>query len=85
MLFNQSCPTLCNPMDYAHDASLSFTICWSLLRLMFIVSMIPFNHLILCLPPFTLCLQSFPASGSFPMSQLSTSGGQSIEAYMQMS
>ena len=24
------------------------------------------------------CLQSFPASGSFPMSQLSTSGGQSI-------
>ena len=25
-----------------------------------------------------LCLQSFPASGSFPMSQLSISGGQSI-------
>ena len=28
--------------------------------------------------PFSSCLQSFPASGSFPMSQLSTSGGQSI-------
>ena len=27
---------------------------------------------------FSSCLQSFPASGSFPMSQLSTSGGQSI-------
>ena len=27
--------------------------------------------------PFSSCLQSFPASGSFPMSQLLTSGGQS--------
>ena len=29
--------------------------------------------------PFS-CLQSFPASGSFPMSQVFTSGGQNIEA-----
>ena len=28
--------------------------------------------------PFSSCLQSFPASGSFPMSQSFTSGGQSI-------
>ena len=28
--------------------------------------------------PFPPCLQSFPASGSFPMSQFFTSGGQSI-------
>ena len=28
--------------------------------------------------PFSPCLQSFPASGSFPVSQLFTSGGQSI-------
>ena len=28
--------------------------------------------------PFSFCPQSFPASGSFPMSQLFTSGGQSI-------
>ena len=28
--------------------------------------------------PFSSCLQSFPASGSFPMSQLFPSGGQSI-------
>ena len=28
--------------------------------------------------PFSFCLQSFPASGSFPVSQLFTSGGQSI-------
>ena len=30
--------------------------------------------------PFSSCPQSFPASRSFPMSQLFTSGGQSIEA-----
>ena len=29
---------------------------------------------------FTFCLQSFPVSGSFPMSQFFASGGQSIEA-----
>ena len=28
--------------------------------------------------PFSSCLQSFPASGSFPMSQFFTSGGQNI-------
>ena len=36
-----------------------------------------FNHLILCCP-LSSCLQSFPASGSFPRCQLFTSGGQSI-------
>ena len=30
--------------------------------------------------PFSFCLQSFPASGSFPMSQLFPSGSQSTEA-----
>ena len=30
--------------------------------------------------PFSFCPQSFPALGSFPMSWLSTSGGQSIRA-----
>ena len=35
------------------------------------------NYLILC-HPFSSCLQSFPASGSFPMSQFFASGGQSI-------
>ena len=39
----------------------------------------PSNHLILC-PPFSSCLQSFPASGYFPVSQLFASGGQSIRA-----
>ena len=31
--------------------------------------------------PFSSCLQSFPASESFPMSQFFASGGQSIGAY----
>ena len=35
--------------------------------------------------PFFSCLQSFPASGSFPMSQLFTSGGQSIGASASVS
>ena len=30
--------------------------------------------------PFSSCLQSFPASGSFPMNRFFISGGQSIEA-----
>ena len=37
------------------------------------------NHLILC-HPFSSCLQFFPASASFPMSWLFTSGDQSIGA-----
>ena len=35
------------------------------------------NHLILC-HPLSSCPRSFPASGSFQMSQLSISGGQSV-------
>ena len=39
-----------NPWTVAHQASLSFTISWSLLRLMSMALMIPSNHLILCHP-----------------------------------
>ena len=38
------------------------------------------NELEMTVIPFSSCPQSFPASGSFPMSQLFTSGGQSIAA-----
>ena len=34
--------------------------------------------------PFSSCLQSFPASGTFPMSQFFTSGGQSIGVSMNI-
>ena len=46
---------------------------------MSIESVMLYNHPILCWS-FLVCLQSFPASGSFPMSQLFTSDGQSIGA-----
>ena len=38
------------PWTAARQASLSFTISWSLLKLMSIESVMPFNHLILCHP-----------------------------------
>ena len=67
------------PRTAAHQASLSITISWSLLKLMSIESVMPSSHRILCCP--LLLLPSvFPASGSFLMSQLFTSGGQSIGA-----
>ena len=44
------------------------------------------SHDVLCIEgmisvvPFSFCLQSFPAWGSFPLCQLFTTGGQTIEA-----
>ena len=64
----------------AYQVSLSLTISQSLLKFMSIGLGMLSNHLILLSPPFSFCLQSFPESGSFPMSWLFTSRGQSIEA-----
>ena len=47
---SQLCPTICNPVTVACQTSLSFTISWSLLKLMSIEWMMPSNHLILCRP-----------------------------------
>ena len=63
---------------HGRQASLPLNIYWIFLKLMSIESVIPSNHLILCRP--SSCLQSFPASGSFLMSQLFASGGQSTRA-----
>ena len=46
----QFCLTLCDPMDCSTQASLFFTISWSLLNLMSIESVMPSNRLILCRP-----------------------------------
>ena len=75
----QLCPTLCNPMNC------------SMLGLLVHHQLPEFPHTHVhwlsrwCHPtisssviPFSSRLQSFPASGSFPMSQFFTSGGQSI-------
>ena len=45
-----SCLTLVTPQTAACQASLSFTISWSLLKLMSTESVMPSNHLILCRP-----------------------------------
>ena len=65
------------PWTAARQASLSITNFLSILSLMSIESVMSSNHLILCCP-FFIHLQSFPAPGSFPMSQFFTSSGQHI-------
>ena len=65
------------PWTAARQASLSITNSRNPLKPMSIESVMPSNHLILC-RPLLLLPQFFPASGSFQMSQLFTSGGQSI-------
>ena len=67
-----------NPWTAAHQASLSFTISWSVLKLMSVELMRPSNHLMLC-TPLSSCPQPFQHQ-SFPMSQCFASGGQSIGA-----
>ena len=70
----QSCPTLCDPVDCSTPG-------FPVHQLQELAQ----THVHWCHPnilssvvPFSLCLQSFPASGSFPMSQFFASGGQSI-------
>ena len=63
----QSCLTLCDPMDCTTPGLLVHHQFHSLLKLMSIMSVMPSNHLILC-HPLSSCLQSFPASGSSPLS-----------------
>ena len=66
------------PRTAGRQVSLSFTIFQSLLKLMSIESMMLSNHLILhCL----ILLQSFPASGSFPMNRLFASGVPSFGSF----
>ena len=65
------------PWTAAHQPSLSITKFRSLLKLMSIASVMPSNYLT-SVAPFSFRLQSFWASGSFPMSQFFASGGQRI-------
>ena len=73
----QSCPTLCDPMDCSRPGlpvhhqlpELTQT------HVHRVSDAIQPSHPVI---PFSSCLQSCPASGSFQMSQMFTSGGQSI-------
>ena len=69
----QSCPTLCDPMDYSTPG---FPVHHQLpeptqthVHPTISSSIVPFS-----------CLRSFPASGSFPRSQFFASGGQNVGA-----
>ena len=64
------------PWTAAHQASLSFIISQSLLKLMSLEVVMPLNHLILC-HPLLLLPSIFPSIKVFPMSWLFASGGQS--------
>ena len=66
------------PWTAAHQAYLSLTISRSLPKFMSIELVMPSNHLVLCCA--FSCPQSFPASGSFPVSWLFPSGDQSVGA-----
>ena len=74
----QSCPTLCDPMNHRtpglpiHHQLLEFTQT----HVLWVWDAIQPSHPLSS--PFYSSPQSFPASGSFPMSQLFASGGQSI-------
>ena len=63
----------------ACQTSLSFTISWSLLKLMSIELVVPSNKFVFCCPLLPL-LWSISASESFPVSQLFSLCGQSIGA-----
>ena len=74
----QSCPTLCDPMNWQHarppcpspTPGVHSNSC----------ALSPWCHPAISssVVPFSSCPQSLPASGSFPMSQLFAWGGQSI-------
>ena len=64
------------PWTAALQASLSFAIFWSLLKLMSIESVM--SSISSSVVPFFFCPQAFPASVSFPVSWLFISSGQSI-------
>ena len=76
----QSCLTLCNPMECSTPGfpALHYLprVCSNACPLSWYCHPIISSSVV----PFSSCLQSFPASGSFPMSQLFSSGGQSTRA-----
>ena len=82
----QSCPTLCHPMDCSIPGFSVHHQHLELAQTHVYRSVMPSNHFVLChLSSLSSCLQSFPASGSFQMSQLFPSGGQSTGASASVS
>ena len=78
------CLTFCDPMDCRTPGFPVLHHFQSLFKLMSIESRLPSSHAILCCP-FLLLPSIFPSIGSFPMSWLFTSDGQSIGASVSAS
>ena len=75
-LVSQSCPTLFDSMDCRTSGS---SVLHYLLEFaQMYVHWVGDANISSSAAPFSFCLKSFPVSGSFPMSQLFESGGQSI-------
>ena len=76
---DQSCPTLCNPMDCSMPGfpALHYLPEFTQTHVHWIDDATTISSSVTL---FSSYLQPFPASGSFPMSRLFVSGGQSIRA-----
>ena len=72
-------PLFTTPRAAARQATLSFTISWSWLKLMSTESVMPSNHLILC-NPLLLLPSVFPSIRVFSSELALCTGGQSIGA-----
>ena len=79
-----SCPSLCNTMDCSPPVSSVLYYLWSFFQFKSTESAMLSKHLILCCS-FSFCLQSFPASQSFPIHWLFSSDDQSIGASASVS
>ena len=75
--FPKSCPALCDPMDWSTPGCPVLHCLPEFAQMHVHWCHLTVSTSVAC---FSFCLQSFPASGSFLMSRLFTSGGQSIGA-----
>ena len=72
----QLCPILCNPMDCSMPGFPVLHHLWELAQIR--GQWVGHPTILSSVVPFSSCLQSFPASVSFQMSQFFASGGQRI-------
>ena len=75
-----SCRTLCDPINFSIPGFPVLHYLPEFAQTHVHWADVPSGHLTHCLISFSSCPQSFPASGSFPVSQLFTSGGKRIRA-----
>ena len=79
-----SCSVMSDLWTAAHQASLPFTICWSLLKLTSAEPVMPSKHLILC-RPLLLLSAIFPIKAGKPYLTAQLSGTKYIHNVVQLS